>query len=395
MNKKGMHSSFSEGGMWQRRTGVTATRVFVIALAGSLILVLTAAHHSNSKAPNRVSNQSGVVSSIQMIDAEVGWAVADTGHIVRTTDGGVHWKNVTPRYPPAPAQPGVVTDFLTASSAWVAVSGADVTTTVIFRTSDAGQTWQETSIQTSLAAQITFVTSRDGWILSKHAVSENAETVEIFRTTDGGNTWVRVSSAFASSNDTPSPGHLPFSGSKSGLSFLNATTGWVTGRVPVDGNILLYRTRDAGLTWDPQSLQLSPGEASSQLALMPPQFFGTAEGILPVSFDMGNGANLDLYVTHDGGTTWKRASPLTAAVTTVDFIDVSHGWASDGTLLYVTSDGGQHWTRLSPGGSFQHVIQLDFVSRDSGWAIVAPKTPALLKTVDGGHTWAVLSYTIS
>ena len=56
-----------------------------------------------------------------------------------------------------------------------------------------------------------------------------------------------------------------------------------------------------------------------------------------------------------------------------------------------------NWIKLSPGGSFQHITQLDFVSSNIGWAIGATASNALtlLKTVDGGHTWAVIPYTIS
>ncbi len=291
---------FSQGMTWQQRSGSTAAYVFVTMLVGSLIIVLTSAHHSSFGGLQNPSNQFGAVSSIHMLDAETGWAMTGKDRIVRTTDGGIHWKNVTPNYPATANQQSVVAAFLTASSAWIAVSSGDATTTVIFRTTNAGQTWQETTIQTNIGivAQINFVTSQDGWLLSKHAVSENAETVELFRTTDGGRTWDKVASALASSSDTPPAGHLPFSGSKSGLSFLNATTGWVTGRVPVDGYTLLYRTHDGGSTWYPQSLPLSPSEASSQLSILPPSFFNDTDGILPVSFDTGNGANLDVYVTH-------------------------------------------------------------------------------------------------
>jgi photosystem II stability/assembly factor-like uncharacterized protein len=358
-----------------------------------------------------------------MLDTQTGWAVTDENRVLRTTDAGVHWKNITPGYPTSMARQRIATDFLTASGAWVAVSGIDKTgqgddrareqpsgpwvpvsgagagTIVIFRTTDAGQTWQQTTIQTSgvLETQINFFTAQRGWLLSKHPVSESAETLELFRTTDGGSTWLKIAIAPASSLDIPPPGKLPFSGRKSGLSFLNATTGWVTGRVHGNGYLLLYRTDDGGATWYPQSLPLSPTERSSQLSILPPLFFTAADGILPVSFDTGKGASLDVYVTHDGGTTWRGTTTLTALAGTADFIDVDHGWASDGTLLYVTNNGGKRWNTLSPGGSFHHIMYLDFVSSDIGWAIgaTAAGAPTLLKTKDGGHFWTAIPYSIS
>jgi len=102
-------------------------------------------------------------------------------------------------------------------------------------------------------------------------------------------------------------------------------------------------------------------------------------------------------VTHDGGASWTSTTPVAASATVSDVIDINHGWASDGTLLYVTRDSGQNWTKLAPGGGFQHVTRLDFVSSTIGWAIrtTTPNFPSLLKTVDGGHTWTVVLYTIS
>jgi photosystem II stability/assembly factor-like uncharacterized protein len=399
-NKKSARSSFSEGATWQQRISTLAAALFVALLVGTLLFVLTHAHQSSSNGAGNILTHFEALSSIRMIDATTGWAVTEKGRIIRTTDGGMHWKDVTPKYPPTfpiPSQQSVVAHFQTSTIAWAAASDVDTSTVLIFRTSDGGQTWQDTSIQTARVTRITFIDSQHGWLLSKYAVSESAETIDIFRTTDGGKIWAKVSSALAASTDTPPPGHLPFGGTKTGLSFLNATTGWVTGSFPVDGYVLLYGTHDGGSTWDRQTLPLSPGEASSHLSILPPVFFTATDGLLPVSSGTGNGSSVDFYVTHDGGTTWKGTTPVAAAANIADFIDVNHGWASDGTLLYMTNDGGQHWSKLSPGPNFKNISLLNFVSSDIGWAVRAPasNSPSLLKTVDGGHTWTVISSTIS
>jgi photosystem II stability/assembly factor-like uncharacterized protein len=395
-NVNSTRASFAEGRTWQQRTGAIAAVVFVTLLVGSLVFVLTRAHQSSPGGPENTLQQFGALSSIHMVDAQTGWAVTGKGRIVQTTDGGVHWKDVTPKYPsslPLAAQQSVVADFLTSSMSWIALSNADAAATLLFRTSDGGQTWQKTTIPTAIVTQITFIDSQHGWVLSKNPVSASAETVEIYSSTDGGGNWAMVSAAYAASTDTPSPGQLPFGGTKTGLGFLDATTGWITGNFPLNGYVFFYVTHDGGKTWNRQTFPFSPGQASTQIATSPPTFFTTNDGILPVSFVTGNASSLDFYVTHNGGANWQSTTPLAASATIADFIDMDHGWASDGTFLYMTSDGGQHWTKLSPGANFKDVTHLDFVSSNIGWAIssTASNSASLLKTVDGGHTWTVIS----
>ena len=54
-----------------------------------------------------------------------------------------------------------------------------------------------------------------------------------------------------------------------------------------------------------------------------------------------------------------------------------------------------HQAHQSDSG--KNVSQLDFVSDQIGWAIssTASNSSFLLKTVDGGYTWTVISYMVS
>lgn len=382
------------------RVTAIAAALVVAMLVGSLIIIPARSHQHSPGGSANMAQRFSVLSSLHMVDAQTGWAVTEKGRIVRTTDGGVHWQDLTPKYPPPlalSAQQRAAADFLTSSNAWVAVSDADAATTMLLRTVDGGQTWQNTHIPTATVTQITFITSQLGWMLAKFPVAASAETVEIYRTTDGGKSWVKVSMVLAASTDTPPPGHLPFGGTKTGLGFLNTTTGWATGSFPVNGYTFLYTTHDGGGTWDPQTLPLSAQEASSHLSINPPRFFSASDGLLPVSFDSESGSNLDVYVTHDGGTTWQGTVPVPALASVSAFPDVDHGWASDGTRLYRTRDAGQHWTKLAPGVHLQHISSIDFVSSDIGWASgsTATNSPAFFKTVDGGDTWTVIPASIS
>lgn len=72
-------------------------------------------------------------------------------------------------------------------------------------------------------------------------------------------------------------------------------------------------------------------------------------------------------------------------------------------MLHVTNDGGRQWTEVRPNKFFADITQLDFISRNVGWAVrntdpfgggARQASPSLLKTLDGGRTWTPLDYAI-
>ncbi len=385
------------GKAWQRRLGTLAAAVFAALLVGTLILVLNLAHQSRTGGAGTPVNQGEAIVLLHMIDATTGWAATQKA-VLRTTDGGAHWTDVTP--PGFAFVPGSTSDFLTASLAWIALPQAGQTTTAILRTTDGGAHWQQATIQAPFVKQIMFIDAQYGWLLSgkESAAGVAAEAVSVFRTTDGGKTWRRLSSALFA--DVTPPGHLPYGGQKSGIHFLNASTGWVTGTAFLPNLAWLYVTHDGGLTWYQQPLPMPQGGPSAQLSILAPTFFSATDGILPVSFadlTTGRGIATVIYVTHDGGTTWRSTMPVSAALSSSHFLDLQHGWLTDGTNLFVTSDGGQHWAKLTPSANFKRVTLLDFVSETTGWAInnQGDGSSFLLKTTDGGQTWTQITPVIS
>jgi photosystem II stability/assembly factor-like uncharacterized protein len=365
---------------WKRRLGVLAAVLFVALLVGSLLLVLNMARRSsegapgNTPQPSKPAGGSGSLISLDMIDLTTGWALSEH-EILRTTNGGPQWKNVTPQNIQLIRES--IAEFLTASLAWVATPQANGTTARVLRTTE------------------------HGWLLSAWGTKVGpAEAVSVFRTSDGGKIWSNVANALPASTDTPPPGHLPFGGRKSGIHFLNTSTGWITGTAVVSDLVFLYVSQDGGSTWNQQSLSLPPGVPSAQLSLISPTFFSATDGILPIIFSdliTGRGFATEIYVTHDGGTTWKSTMPLPAAFGTLDFVDMQHGWATDGMVLYSTSDGGQHWTKLSPDANFKQGTDLSFVSSTTAWAIGGQSNTSsfLLKTTDGGGTWTPIPISFS
>src|SRR5260221_3792234 len=215
------HTRFAVAGerSWQRRLGVLAAVLLTALLVGSLLLVLGLARRSsedtpgNAPHPSQRAGGSGTLISLQMIDLTTGWALSEHAAL-RTTDGGLQWKNVTP--PNTRLTRESSADFLTASLAWVTTPQTNGTTTQILRTTDGGQTWQQSTVQATFLKQITFIDSQHGWILSGWgATGGAAKAVEAFRTGGGGKIWSNVSSARPASTAKPPPGPLPSGGPQS------------------------------------------------------------------------------------------------------------------------------------------------------------------------------------
>lgn len=206
-------------------------------LPGKIIPTPTGASQS-------ATGQQADFSALHMFDVQNGWAVVN-GHVWRTTDGGLHWRNVTPKAAATAPIFITTTDFVTAHLAWLAHSPDGTSAPDIEETTDGGQTWQTNALQVkSFVSEISFINSRDGWVCGNGGVAAGSSAFDLFRTTDGGATWAKAQDAQQIVNGAP--GALPFGGDKNCPSFINATTGWVTGEEPVDNFRYFYVTHDGG-----------------------------------------------------------------------------------------------------------------------------------------------------
>ncbi len=100
-----------------------------------------------------------------------------------------------------------------------------------------------------------------------------------------------------------------------------------------------------------------------------------------------------LWVSHDGGRSWKAgaALPRAAGSATPSFADQRHGLLLAGAGLWRTADDGRSWQRLDPrglpaGGSRQ---LLGLLSPRVGLLAVeqGDRWPQILETDDGGWSW--------
>jgi photosystem II stability/assembly factor-like uncharacterized protein len=264
----------------------------------------------------------------------------------------------------------------------------------LFLTSD-GRSWREVTpprmpVQFEDAL---FLDPAHGWVVSNDCAAGRAF---VYRTTDGGRSWrsaaVRSTNCAAGSRLDPT-----FSDRKHGwildvyangnppYPFSRTLDGGATWReigrgAPVAGAISagasgevwlarsdfaapqqLYVTRDGGHTWRRRVLPPPVGWSGARLSPDTPTFCGE-HGVLPVTLARENRVAVAFYLTSDGGKTWRLRS-----VRTVEF------------------------SRPGLNNPFVRYVPTSIASPTAWWIGGGRTRPSVAVTADAGNTWHVYS----
>ena len=202
----------------------------------------------------------GPASAVHLIDAEHGWG-AGAGRVYATTDGGAVWTqqlDATPGTFPEFADGGAWLSFPTPTTGWAlfdAGSGhASQKSYALYRTADGGSHWDQVLANRFFSTndQGSAPIGPGGYPMALAApdaadaylavFSPAGAWVEVTATHNGGQTW----SALAM--DTRPAVHGNFT--DAGLAFTDAQHGWLA--TLAGGQLTLWSTQDAGLTWSRQ-----------------------------------------------------------------------------------------------------------------------------------------------
>jgi photosystem II stability/assembly factor-like uncharacterized protein len=342
---------------------------------------------------------------VSMTSSTTGWAAGG----LRTTDGGQHWRDVSP-----PALPGSVAPspefYLDASNAWQGQMFRDHL--VIFRTADGGKSWDQapplyfrTQAPTwGASPYLQFVDAEHGWMLIESWPEgdphPDPQIAGLYKTTDGGLHWTLVST---------DPGRAaPGCYLSQGLDFVTVAIGWVQIFCPQPDRraYRLMVTRDGGSTWKVEGV--ANAGLCAPCIYYPPTFIDSQHWLVLVV--------AALYMTEDAGVTWNRRGlpgsdpgPPQAGLgspASVSFIDPNIGWAfvwidtknvsARSSRLYQTSDGGRHWTLMQSNlpALAADAASIIFVDASTGYAThrISTNEVQLLKTTDGGQSWTEIHY---
>ena len=337
---------------------------------------------------------------VSMVSTNQGWGIGGLSggadHVLRTQDGGVTWRDVTP---PQAADVGMVQAasafFLDSQTGWVLFHPQDMLSggsmpLIVWRTLDGGSSWSasqplavDLSGATVALPGLRFIDSQTGWImLDLGAAGMHRYPMYLLRSDDGGSNWQTLI-------DPYNAVYLQ-SCSKTGWTFY-ANTGLASiGSCPIDSAAIDWSS-DSGLTWTEIRLPFSSSYSSlagnAGCDAHSPFLRSTTSWVVAMDCRTFDDPPQDLhflYQTTDEGASWSIGEYPGGALY---FLDIQNGWAF-GNTIYRTMDGGSSWSAIST------VIwdgQFSVVDAQNIWAVANSGTQyALVKSSNGGSSWAII-----
>jgi photosystem II stability/assembly factor-like uncharacterized protein len=323
-----------------------------------------------------------------------GWVRAQ-GRLFWTDDGGSSWRDITPPIGEN-AYLWWVRFFDTHRGIALAVAKLPAdqwpleARIVVLRTDDGGRSWAGSAEWATLAfssegkLDYAFALSPDQiWVSVDMTQSMNSSMGEVFRTDDGGRSW--------------SKSDLPYSGQ---VVFVSSDTGFTASSCCYGAFPQLYRTRNGGGEWEQQTLAPIPDDTRwywHDYGM--PVFFGPLEGVTAVALRNADWRPTDLvlYRTRDAGASWEEVTAFAGASesagisshsTVLDAASATVWGVILGDVAAVTRDGGESFAEWSLASMSPGVDKLMLSDGELAWALeFHNEGHKLLRTHDQGAHW--------
>jgi photosystem II stability/assembly factor-like uncharacterized protein len=310
----------------------------ILLLTALLALALPAAAGAHDGAPRWVPVPTGSDQQYRGLDAvdhRTAWVGGSDGQVMRTTDGGRTWQDVSP-----PGTTGLLFRDVEAESARRATVLAigEGEASRIYTTADGGRSWRLAFVNDDPAAfydcMAFFPGGRRGLALSDPVGGK----FRILATHDWGRSWHVLPT-----DGMPDAvaGEFAFAASGTCLVTSGFRDAWfATG----GGAARVFHSRDGGATWSvaPAPIPAAPAGGVFSLAFRTPRVGAMVGGDFTAP---ANGADASGF-TRDGGTTWTPGGDLAGYRSGVDWVTFSRATliAVGPTGSDVSYDGGRSWS---------------------------------------------------
>ncbi|WP_328751909.1 oxidoreductase [Streptomyces sp. NBC_00285] len=324
-------------------------RIAVGAACAAALAALTAvpaeAHGPDSRTPHWAPKDSGAPTArfrgLSAVSRDTAWLAGTQGTVLRTTDGGASWRNVSP--PGAAELQFRDVEAFDARRAVVLAIGEGEASRV-YRTDDGGATWTESFRNTDSKAFydcLTFFDHRHGLAMSDPVDGK----FRILSTSDGGRSWkVLPNTGMPAALD----GEAGFAASGQCLVSSGPRDVWLATGGGARARVL--HSADRGLTWTASDTPIPAGDPAKGVFAL--GFRDRAHGLA-----VGGDYNADQASPQAGarttdGRTWRPAASAPPAYRSgVAWLPHSRAAAlavgPTGTDL--TTDGGRTWRTVDTG----------------------------------------------
>ncbi len=314
----------------------------------------------------------------------------------KTGDGGMVWKPIFDKQhvasigaiSVAPSDPNIV---YIGTGDVSNVGGAVNQGNGVWKSTDAGETWQHVGLEDSRHIGAIWVDPHNANIVVVaalgHTFAPNAER-GVFKTTDGGKSWQKV----LYKDDTTGAIDVAFAPDNPKIGFAALWYHYVKPDTPFAGLLGMggagiYKTTDGGDTWTPVTI---PQLAKAHLGRMGVVVAGGGQRVFAIVSAPKDGG---LYRSDDSGSTWKRITQdqriqgngyfgkVFLDPHNSDIVFVAQ------TSLYRSTDGGVTFESYkgAPGGDDNHALWIDPTNSD--YMIMGSDQGATI-SMDGGKTWS-------
>jgi photosystem II stability/assembly factor-like uncharacterized protein len=253
------------------------------------------------------------------VTPEIGYVAGEAGTILKTTDAGASWTPLLGGDPQSQERAIKQLWFVTPTTGWA--TQVTSTQTNLFRTTD-GDMWSRIGTMPEHYEDFAFATETEGVYV---------DSKKIFRTQDAGKTWNEVFHCATRADIGGLMRQVECNLWK--LRFASTSVAYALGQTIGDVNAaIVVKSTDGGASWS--VVHVLENESGTEGGL-----FFIDENIGYLSTHYAKAA----FRTTDGGLTW-TGMPATSIGRRIVFADPGVGWAMHFNMLSYTTDGGKRWS---------------------------------------------------